>query len=336
MIWKNAELYNISELESVGYDDGFAMRRVPQRVEEYLSESGRRMNHAACGAEIRFVIKSGEVRIKMSVGEEDAVSCARLPLFYGNIGAGWQDCLKNVYNTPTEIIIPAHPKQTLLEKISGMAAHPFSPRVVRLSLQNRAFRIYDIKGDIEPPKPEDVPEKRYLAYGSSITHGSLALLQCNTWTARVAENTKSDLINLGFAGSACLEPEMADYIANRTDFDFATLEMGINILGIDPEDFRNRVRYFVSTVASSHPESKVFCIDVFRCEDDLNGGARASAFRRIVGEVLSELKLSNTVHIDGMKMLTSFGLLSGDLVHPSARGVEEMARNIADVILSNI
>ena len=42
---------------------------------------------------------------------------------------------------------------------------------------------------------------------------------------------------------------MADYIAGRDDWDFATLEMGINMIGdFDVEEFRSRVEYFIPKI----------------------------------------------------------------------------------------
>ncbi|MBP3360531.1 MAG: SGNH/GDSL hydrolase family protein [Clostridia bacterium] len=328
MIWKNAELYNVSELKYSEEKGGWSMLRVPESVADNMSERGRVLNLAGCGCEIRFRLNSGSAKIKLSAGDGDGPTAIRPVVYYGSIGSGWEHCFKNVFSEPTEIEIPAHDNMDALRKIHSEHKLPFAPELVRVILQNRPLFIYDISGDIEPPKSEDAPKRRYLAYGSSITHGSLALLQVNTWTNRIAENTGSDLINLGFAGAAHLEPCIADYIASRNDFDFATLEMGINILDIDPEDFRGRVRRFVSTIAKAHPDKMFFCIDVFYCSSDLFGDGKAALFRKIVRDELADMAFANTVHIDGLKMLTSSKGLSGDLVHPNVRGVEEIAANL--------
>lgn len=329
MIWKNAELYNVSELVQSNDHGGYAMLRVPQPVAAQLNEGAQRMNSACCGVEIRFRLHSENAKIILSAGDDVSEnSCTRPLVYYGNIGAGWQDCFKNVYSAPTEIVIPRHDNPQALKKIHEENNMSFSPEIVRVILQNSHIRIYDIQGDIEPPRPDDVPKLRYLAYGSSITHGSLGLLPVNTWANRIAENMNADLINLGFAGSAHLEPQMADYIASRNDFDFATLGMGVNILDIDPSDFRSRVHNFVSTIAKAHPDKPIFCIDVLYGSSDLFADGKAVLFRQIVREVLSELKLPNTIHIDGLKLLASSKYLSGDLVHPNVRGVEEIAANL--------
>lgn len=327
MIWKNAELYNVSELEYSEEKGGWSMLRIPKSTADGMSEQGQRMNHSECGCEIRFRLNSGSAKIRLSAAG-DAPTAIRPVIYYGSVPAGWEHCIKNVFTEPTEIEIPAYDNMEALRKIHSEHNLPFAPELVRVILQNRPMLIYDISGDVEPPRPDDAPKRRYLAYGSSITHGSLSLLQVNTWTNRIAENMGSDLINLGFAGSACLEPCVAEYIASRNDFDFATLEMGINILGIDPEDFRSRVRYFVSTIAKAHPDKTFFCIDIFYCSSDLFGDGKATLFRKIVREELAAMAFPNTVHIDGLKMLTSSKGLSGDLVHPNVRGVEEIAANL--------
>ena len=140
------------------------------------------------------------------------------------------------------------------------------------------------------------------------------------------------MITLGLAGSAKLEKCAADYIASRNDVDFATLEMGINVMDISDDEFESRVRYFVPAIAGAHPDKTFFCIDVFFCFSDICGEQRAAAFRRIVRKVLKELKLPNTVYLDGSAMLTSSRGVCGDLTHPSIYGVEEIAANLTAAI----
>ncbi len=57
-----------------------------------------------------------------------------------------------------------------------------------------------MKGKVEPPRSGDLPEKTYLAYGSSITHGSLGLIQPDSYAFRIAQQLGTDYLNLGFAG----------------------------------------------------------------------------------------------------------------------------------------
>ena len=129
---------------------------------------------------------------------------------------------------------------------------------------------------------------------------------------------------------------MADYIADECKFDFATLEMGINVLGIDPEDYEGRVRYFVKRVAEGHPTAKIFAIDLYYCKSDIIGDGKAECFREILKRVVEELALPNVIYVNGKTVLTSPAKLSSGLVHPNPDGAMEMAANLTEIIRCNL
>lgn len=81
------------------------------------------------------------------------------------------------------------------------------------------------------------------------------------------------------------------------------LEMGINNLGIDLEDYEKRVRYALKRIAGDNPEKPVIAIDVFYCDDDLRNGGHAECFRAILRRVVSELGLPNLHYINGLNIL---------------------------------
>ncbi len=63
------------------------------------------------------------------------------------------------------------------------------------------FVLYDVAGEMEPPKKEQCPRRTLLAYGSSITHGSNSLDASHSWVWQVAYRLQMDYRNLGMAGS---------------------------------------------------------------------------------------------------------------------------------------
>ena len=156
-----------------------------------------------------------------------------------------------------------------------------------------------------PPRARPGAGRRYLAYGSSITHGNNSLGATGTYAMRMARRLGVDLINLGFGGGAHCEPVLADYIAARDDWDFATLELGINMVTwLDTADFAERVRTFVRTIAEAHPDKWIFCIDMFPFHMDFDPEAeRNHAYRAVVRETVAELALPRLVHIDGRDLL---------------------------------
>ncbi|MDD4690221.1 MAG: SGNH/GDSL hydrolase family protein [Eubacteriales bacterium] len=325
MIFKNIELYNVSEV--IKTEEGYDMLRVPQCVEQHMSEKGQPRNRYSSGCEIRLVCTGDEVKIKFGTKTADFLF---VYVYYGSIPAGWQDCRK-VITKEGEITVTSPNDIEKLQAITKENNFPFDPNVVRIILPNSPCTIVGVEGDCRPPKAEEVPSSTYLAYGSSITHGSLSLLPMNSYASRIAEYFGANLINLGFAGSALLEPEMADYIASRDDWDFASLEMGVNAIGMPCDEFEKRVRYMISTIAGKHPDKKVFCIDVFYlyAEKGLDKEKFVKAYRRIVRKVTKELGLNNVVHLNGERMLSigSAGI-SGDFTHPNIRGCEDIAQNV--------
>ncbi len=337
MIWKNAELHNVAEL-TPHIDGGYIMHRIPEKVSEHLSSAqGKRMSIASTGVEIRFKIKSGTARITLGLGQDpSAKSACEAHVWYGGICAGWDRYKQLIYTEKTTLELPQPCDTEMLERIHRENHLPYAHDLVRLILPSSGFRIFDIEGDIEPPAEADLPKRRLLTYGSSITHGSTAVINCNTWAARLAENIGADLQNLGFAGSARMEKELADHIATL-DFDVATVEMGINVVGsYTPEEFYERSKYFLETVALSHPNSQIFAIDIFYCSGDMKGNAMTETFRGIIKQITEDPALPNVHHVRGTEMLTGSHGLSGDLTHPNPRGVEEIARNLTERVLSVI
>ena len=197
MIFKNIELYNVAEL--IPNENGFDMLRVPKSVEKHMSEKGQPRNRYSSGCEIRLVCLGDEVKIKLCTQTAEFLF---VYVYYGSIPAGWQDCRKVITKDGWITVNPPRDLEKL-KTITEENSYPFDPNVVRIILPNSPCTIVDVEGECRPPKAEEVPSRTYLAYGSSITHGSLSLIQMNSYASRVAENFGANLINHGFAGSAC-------------------------------------------------------------------------------------------------------------------------------------
>jgi lysophospholipase L1-like esterase len=202
----------------------------------------------------------------------------------------------------------------------------FDPRLVRILFPTKSI-VGPVRsiGQLEAARPDQVPSRTLLCYGSSITQGTEGLTPTGGYAPRLARLLGMDLINLGFGGSAHLEPEIAHHIAQRKDWHVATLEMGINMRdAFTPDQFAERARFFVKTIAASG--RPVFCLDLFRYFDDFPGGdpGRARAFRQAVAEAASASQ-PPVRHVDISQLPGPHGLCA-DLLHPSPEGMEEIAR----------
>ena len=80
-----------------------------------------------------------------------------------------------------------------------------------------------------------------------------------------------DLINLGVCGSAHRQPELVDYIAGREDWDFATLELSVSMMGFEPDEFYQSVSHPANDLAGPNMARPVMCITVCCCFRQLAG-----------------------------------------------------------------
>ncbi|MDD5603848.1 MAG: SGNH/GDSL hydrolase family protein [Eubacteriales bacterium] len=334
MDFKNvAQLHNIAEISCDEQNNEYVMSRIPFALREKLNAAVKKRCLAPAGSEIRFNINSGSAKVVLRFIEERGVNKGQ-PV----IAEVYQGCFRigcyALREEATEIIITPAGNTAKLREISQLYGHPFDAGLTRILLPDTAaVRLIDISGDIRLPEAGQTPAGKYLAYGSSITNGSFALAPSSTYPTKTAAILGKDLFNLGFGGGAHLEPEMADYIAERNDWDFTTLETGINILGIDEAEFDKRVRYFVRRIAAAHPAKWVFCTGIFTFSQDFDVKAKkGKKFREIVKQAVTELNMPKVIYADGRELLRDPAGLSPDLVHPVDSGFTEIAANLAGLI----
>ncbi len=330
MIFKNALLHNVSQLEK--YEDGYLMMRLPDYVDKgfvHKNGQGKNMNRKNPGVEIRFVFRDETpARIKIRAFSEGG--CTFAPVFYGNFQAGSADTIKVITDEADWITI--NPPQNL-EKLKAITKEknlPFDPEVVRVIL-NGANIIYDIEGNIEPPKPEMMPKKTIFFYGSSITFGRSDLPGTTVQSFMVGDKLGCDYINMGFAGSCIAEKELADYIANDAKWDILFLEMGINAWGI-PEVYRENITHMLNEVCSKNPDKPIIVTDAYLCNADYFGEDIIVNIRKVVKEVLDTMNYKNLHYIPAFEISQSFDGFGLDMLHPFIRGHERIADKISDKI----
>ncbi len=355
MIYRSVELYNVQELLEGGIHDvlspevyrrfqgmgtwytkrargdrGVWLCRLPDALRQQLNPNAQIMSLATAACEIRFNLRSEAAAFTL-----------------GN-GWSWPPAVLDVYQgaflvnrhalgpEPVRVEVTLPPNMAELRRLTAERCLPYDAGLTRVILPYCAStRLLNMEGDFAPPEAHQVPAERLLCYGSSITQGYCALGPMDSYAQLVAARLGMDPINLGLGGAAHLEPEMAEYIAERTDWHMAVLEMGINILGaISTDEFARRVDRFVTRIAQAHPDKWVFCIDLFTCAHDFAGTAKIAAFRGIVRQQVARLASPRLVHVCGAALLTRADGLTADLVHPSPAGMAEIAHRLVQVIVS--
>ncbi|WP_446040946.1 GDSL-type esterase/lipase family protein [Streptomyces sp. SID1121] len=203
----------------------------------------------------------------------------------------------------------------------------------------------------------------WLHHGSSISHGSNAAHPTGTWPALAAAAGGVELVNLGFGGSALLDPFTARAIRD-TPADLISLKIGINIVNADVmrlRAFGPAVDGFLDTVREGHPATPLLVVSALLCpvqEDtpgplapDVDGGtlrfkatgdpAERAAGRLTLNVIRDELARivarraaddPNLHYLDGRELYgekdhAEFPLPDG--VHPDPAGHRRIAENFA-------
>jgi lysophospholipase L1-like esterase len=129
---------------------------------------------------------------------------------------------------------------------------------------------------VEPAPPTD--RRTWLHHGSSISHGSNATSPTGTWTAYAASLAGVELVNLGFGGSALLQPFIARTLRDLPA-DLISVKLGINLVNTDVmrrRAFGPAVHGFLDTIREGHPTTPLLVVSPILCpmHEDTPGPAR--------------------------------------------------------------
>ncbi|MET4660354.1 hypothetical protein ABID80_004080 [Streptomyces sp. PvP037] len=116
------------------------------------------------------------------------------------------------------------------------------------------------------PAPAD-GRRTWLHHGSSISHGSDAASPTTTWPALAAARGGVELVNLGFGGSALLDPFIARTMRD-TPADLISVKIGINLVNADLmrlRAFTPAVHGFLDTIRDGHPATPLLVVSPILC-----------------------------------------------------------------------
>jgi lysophospholipase L1-like esterase len=330
MIYNRVEFHNVSQVSTQEGLPGVGLHRIPESLRPGLNDSAKDVGMCPSQTEIRFVTDAPAPKLTLYSGghhEYAFVYCGDFLLS--------EHCIEPNQSLTIFMEMPTGLRELDPKKFERFPAHVWR---VRLSgTRSVHFVELDTAGhEVRPPTPEEAPASRWVAYGSSITHGFSASRLANPWTQLAATALRKDMLNLGFGGCCHAENAMADYLAERDDWDLCTLELGINLISnpITDDEFRQRCAYMMDRVATAHPRAKVVVITPFlnrqhivgkRAPKDLHS---FDDFRDILrDEVFARKHLTNLYLMEGRDVLDRADGLSADLCHPSDFGQAVMADN---------
>ncbi|MGW2540977.1 SGNH/GDSL hydrolase family protein, partial [Kitasatospora sp. NPDC001574] len=132
---------------------------------------------------------------------------------------------------------------------------------------NETTELVALRTDAPVEPVPDRGRKVWLHHGSSISHGSDAAGPSTTWPALAAALGDVELVNLGLAGSALLDPFTARTLRD-TPADLISIKIGINLVNHDLmrlRAFTPAVHGFLDTIRDGHPRTPLLVVSPILC-----------------------------------------------------------------------
>lgn len=110
-------------------------------------------------------------------------------------------------------------------------------------------------------------KRRWLHHGSSISQGSNAASPTGIWPAVAAARAGVELVNLGYGGSAVLDPFVARTMRDLPA-DIISVKIGINPVNLDlmrQRAFGPAVHGFLDTIRDGHPSTPLLVVSPIHC-----------------------------------------------------------------------
>jgi len=321
--WNNTLLHNVAEI--LPTNDGLRLLRVPDSVRVQLNERAQIRPFEPWGVELQCVVNSGQLLLEVSSAGQSRASVHHGDFLDPKTWIfGRERCL---------LTVESHERMKLVRDAGS--DWDFLPQVARVAFHGDPIRLHRIESpDHRPPLNSEVPTQRLIAYGTSITCGVGSSFPHLSYAKRIAQAWGVQLINVGIRGSAHCDPAMADYIAERDDWQAGLLELSVNMLNIfTPREFEMRLRKFIGRLVSCR--KPLVCISLLPHFRDLSQTSIAVApYRESLRHIIEDLSDPAVTFVDGTRLMSLTGL-SSDLLHPSDVGHAEIARNFLRLVPRN-
>ncbi len=194
-------------------------------------------------------------------------------------------------------------------------------------------------------EPAAETRRRWITYGSSITHCGAAHSPSRTWPATAARARNLHLTSLGYGGNCHLEPMVALMIRDM-QADVISLKLGINVQGgatLAERTFKAAAIGFIQIIREKHPDTPIAVVSPIISpprESQLNAvNMNLQKMREELADCVCRIKQTtgdqNIVYVNGLDLFGA-DLVEAylpDLLHPNGDGYELMGQNAAKHIL---
>lgn len=330
MIHDNLRFHNVAELVPA-QGGGLHLARFPSGIwKQAEAPMGCDTIRSSNGSEIQFVTDKPRARLYLRslVGNADLIHLVGNQVYcYETIEAGKIHCL--------DLSLPNLEKN---RKPTVRQEGGYSPKVYRVVSVGATLAYHGIDGmggNLRAPTAEELPRRTCLAYGSSITQSRANF---HNYVNTATQMLNAAVYNLGMGGSCWIEPAIADFIASRNDWDFASFELGINMVNAncDNKRFAEKVDYLLKTVTEKHPEKPIFLLTIL--QNGIYHELEPSNWQKDVlqkNAILTEAAAkyaSNVTLIDGANLVPDFRGFQIDLLHPEPIAFVRMGLKLAELM----
>ncbi len=308
-------------------EDGGRFLRMPTEVAETVSAGVTELHGHTAGGRLRFRTDSRRVALKWRAPYvQDFPHMPRTGAAYFDLYVNGEHI--DVFRPPA-----AEPTEDglLLEAMGRVPFGGICDILIHFPLYNDVTDLVialDENAEILPPTPyaHMLP---VVFYGSSITQGGCASRGGTAYSAMLARDLDTEILNLGFSGNCRAEPAMADYIA--------TLPMSVFVYDYDhnaPDAhfLQDTHEPFFKRLRARRPDLPVIMISAAdKFFSDLE--ERRAIIRRTYDNALAAGD-RNVRFLDGQTFYKAVGAENCrvDAAHPNDLGMWCMARAIEPVL----
>jgi hypothetical protein len=343
---------------------GISPRRLPAWTRNQLPQPMNVMARMPSGVRLRFRTDSSTLSISFHATNLVTPPKERRPI---NITLEVDGQLITRSSTAGNVIVLNPEDPTDFELTRGDADTlkfddlPAGDKNCELWLPHNAFielRQITIDAGASLSTPDADTRKRWVHYGSSISHCMEATDPASIWPAVAARKGNWNLQNLGFGGQCHLDQFVARTIRD-SDADLISIKTGINVINMDSMKeriFEPALHGFLDTIREGKPDHPVLLISAIYCpcaetnpgptipnaegkfitiggHDEVRKGCMTlSRTREILEAVTASRQDKNLHYIDGR---TLFGESDAadlpDDLHPNPEGYIRMGERFADI-----
>lgn len=310
--------------------------RMPQKIADQVNEGVSNLNRHTTGGRIRFTTNSPYIAIKALLANVGISKHETIILQYGfsvYVDDVYYGMIAPTFNQIShdgkDVEYDAEIEFTLF----GIIPNNYHNITIFTPLYGSVKQLFiGLKEDsqVKPQSPY-THTKPVVFYGSSITQGGVASRAGNDYVGLISQELDTEILNLGFSGSARGEQVIAEYISGL-DASVFVIDYDHNAKTV--EHLRNTHLPFYKTIRNKQPTTPIVMISrpnygslpktdnerkrviIETYEHALNNGDKNVYF--IDGETFFQGQFRNACTVDG--------------THPSDLGFYLMAKKIAPVI----